>query len=136
MKLALSISICILILGCMQASPYTNLATPRADQRHWPNERDAIDTIILLNRRARYASSRPAAVKLYATFIRQCYAEASMLGADVDAGVRALNYLHKLHKQTKGKKAFWEDSLRVSKAKLPDTSPGHLPGLEPPEDYF
>ncbi len=134
MKRTLAI-LSFLLCGCIASSPYTRLAKPRADQKRWIDERAAIDAVIYCINSGKFASRRPMAVRNYASLLRQCYASASLLGQDVDAGVRALNYLHKIHQQSKGDKTLWDDALKLAKVKVNDDSPNHLPGIEPPEDY-
>ena len=124
-----------MVFGCAQPSKYTKLAKPRADQRRWIDERESIDAVIYCINGAKYATSRPFAVKNYASVIRQAYARASLLGQDVDAGVRALNYIKNVHKQAKGAKDLWDDALEYAKRRLDEDSPDHLPGIEPPQDY-
>ena len=71
----------------------------------------------------------------YASVIRQAYARASLLGQDVDAGVRAMNYIKNVHRQAKGDQALWDDALKTAKQKYDEDSSDYLPGIEPPQDY-
>ena len=131
------ILLAIILCGCATttSSSYTKQSKPRPDQRRWIDESAAIDGVAYCVNGAKFASSRPAAVKNYASLIRQCYATASLLGQDVDAGVRALNFIRSLHYQAKGDKTLWNDALELAKVKVSDDSPNFLPGIEPPQDY-
>ncbi len=131
------IMLVIVFCGCATttSSSYTKQSKPREDQRRWIDERAVIDSVVYCVNGAKFASSRPAAVKNYASLLRQCYAAASLLGQDVDAGVRALNFIHSIHYQAKGDKTLWNDALELAKVKVSEDSPNYLPGIEPPQDY-
>ena len=114
--------------------PLTREARPRHDQQNWLKEREAINNVVAFVEYAKYASRRPQALRDYALYIRVTYAHVSMGGNDVDAGVRALNYIHKIHLECGGSGKLWKDVLDLSRIMVND-SRGQPIGLEPPLDY-
>ena len=141
MRLILLILLAILC-GCATTSttsskkpvPLTREARPRHDQQNWLKEREAINNVVAFVEYAKYASRRPQALRDYALYIRVTYAHVSMGGNDVDAGVRALNYIHKIHLECGGSGKLWKDVLDLSRIMVND-SRGQPIGLEPPLDY-
>ena len=121
-----------LLLNSCARSPYTRAITPRADQLHWVDERRAIDKIAYFNCCLPFASKREKAQLGYANLLRQAYARASLDGKDVDAGIRVLNFLRRIHRQSGGTRAAWH--AVIEKAKAPRDAPG-LKGIPIPGDY-
>ena len=114
--------------------PLTRETRPRHDQQNWLKEREAINNVVAYVEYAKYASRRPQALRDYALYIRVTYAHVSMGGNDVDAGVRALNYIHKIHLDCGGSGKLWKDALDL--ARIMDKDGDKQPtGLEPPPDY-
>ncbi len=108
---------------------YTSETVPHLAQKHWVDERDVIITVTQCVPRLKYSSTRDEALERYAKGVRRWYAHASDNGKDVDAGVRALNYVHKIHKDAKGARSLWKKVLKEARA-LTDAD-----GLPPPEGY-
>ncbi len=114
--------------------PLTRETRPRHDQQNWLKEREAINNVVAFVEYAKYASRRPQALRDYALYIRVTYAHVSMGGNDVDAGVRALNYIHKIHLDCGGSGKLWKDALDL--ARIMDKDGDKQPtGLEPPPNY-
>ena len=84
------------LAGCFTTGQYTREAFPRADQKNWPDEVEVVDVVVRCVRTAEYTSSHTYAVREYAIFLRQTYGKCSEGGLDVDAGIRALNYIKKI----------------------------------------
>ena len=112
----------------------THEARPRHDQQNWLNEREAINNVVAFVEYAKYASRRPQALHDYALYVRVTYANVSMGGKDVDAGVRALNYIRKIHLECGGTGKYWKDVLDLSRI-MGNSSDKQPNGLEPPSDY-
>ena len=114
--------------------PLTRESRPRHDQQNWLKEREAINNVVAFVEYAKYASRRPQALRDYALYICVTYAHVSMGGNDVDAGVRALNYIHKIHLDCGGSGKLWKDALDL--ARIMDKDGDKQPtGLEPPPNY-
>ena len=115
-------------------TPLTRETHPRHDQQNWLKEREAINNVVAFVEYAKYASRRPQALRDYALYLRTTYAHVSMGGNDVDAGVRALNYIHKIHLDCGGSGKLWKDVLDLSRIMNSDSANQPV-GLEPPLDY-
>lgn len=114
--------------------PLTRETHPRHDQQNWVKEREAINNVVAYVEYAKYASRRPQALRDYALYIRVTYAHVSMGGNDVDAGVRALNYIHKIHLDCGGSGKLWKDVLDLARI-MGNDGGKQTTGLEPPPDY-
>ncbi len=114
--------------------PLTREAHPRHNQKRWLNQREAINNVVAFVEYAKYASRRPQALRDYALYVRVTYADVSMGGNDVDAGVRALNYIRKIHLDCGGSGKLWKDVLDLSRI-MGNSSDKQPNGLEPPPDY-
>ncbi len=114
--------------------PLTREIRPRHDQQNWLNERECIHNVVTFVEYAKYASRRPQTLRDYALYIRATYAHVSMGGNDVDAGVRALNYIHKIHLDCGGPGKLWKDVLELSRI-MDRGSNNQAVGLEPPPNY-
>ena len=132
-----------LLCGCATTKPgtspkkpvrLTHEARPRHNQQNWLDEREAINNVVAFVEYAKYVSRRPQALRDYALYVRVTYANVSMGGKDVDAGVRALNYIHKIHLDCGGSGKLWKDVLDLSRimGNGGDKQPN---GLEPPPDF-
>ena len=82
-------------------------------------------------RTAEYTSSHTYAVREYAIFLRQTYGKCSEGGIDVDAGIRALNYIKKIHHDAKGGRKLWREAMELARYEHEDENK-RMPGLPPP----
>lgn len=130
-----SIIVMLCAAACITVSNYTTEYRPRADQKKWPDEKEVINTVVKCVRMADYASLRTRAVREYALALRRWYAHVSMGGKDVDAGVRALNYVHKIHGDAHGGNELWRDALDLSRVHSDPHCDTGVPGIPPPLDY-
>ncbi|OQC12233.1 MAG: hypothetical protein BWX73_03068 [Lentisphaerae bacterium ADurb.Bin082] len=106
---------------------------PRHDQNRWVDENLVINTVVQCVNNADFASRRPAAVKEYATLLRLSYMRVSEGGVDVDAGVRALNFIYKIHRDANGDRKLWQDVVERAKDTTDDA--GRLLGLPIPPKF-
>ena len=130
--------ICLLLSGLWSgcqttAGGFTRSRDPRHDQNNWLDERLVINTVVQCVNNADFTSRRPLAIMEYATLLRMCYMTVSEGGVDVDAGVRALNFIHKIHRDARGDKKLWQNA--VKKAQDTTADHGRLPGLPIPAEY-
>ena len=125
--------IALLLAGCFTTggAKYTKEDFPRADQKHWPDELQVVDVVVRCVRTAEYTSSRNYAVREYALFLRQTYGKCSEGGLDADAGMRALNYIKKIHNDAKGGKKLWKEAMELA-CYEPEEEYKRMPGLPPP----
>lgn len=119
------------LAGCFTTGQYTREAFPRADQKYWPDEVEVVDVVVRCVRTAEYTSSHTYAVREYAIFLRQTYGKCSEGGLDVDAGIRALNYIKKIHHDAKGGKKLWREAMELACYEHKDENK-RMPGLPPP----
>ena len=119
------------LAGCFTTGQYTKEAFPRADQKHWPDEVEVVDVVVRCVRTAEYTSSHTYAVREYAIFLRQTYGKCSEGGLDVDAGIRALNYIKKIHHDAKGGRKLWREAMELARYEHEDENK-RMPGLPPP----
>ncbi|HOG51696.1 MAG TPA: hypothetical protein PKY10_13980 [Lentisphaeria bacterium] len=73
------------------------------------------------------------AIKEYATLLRVSYMRVSEGGVDVDAGVRALNFIYKIHRDANGDRKLWHDVVERAKDTTDDA--GRLLGLPIPPEF-
>lgn len=111
----------------------TNAHNPRHDQKRWLDENLVISTVVQCVNNADFASRRPMAVKEYATLLRLSYMRVSEGGVDVDAGVRALNFIYKIHRDANGDRKLWQDAVERAKDTTDDAR--RLPGLPIPTKF-
>ena len=126
-----------LLCGCVslpKGEGLTRETHPRHNQKRWLKEREVINNVVAYVEYSKYASRRPQALREYALYIRLSYANVSIGGQDVDAGVRALNYIHKIHAECGGSPKLWNDVLALSRI-LGEGDERQGTGLEPPPDY-
>lgn len=112
---------------------FTSEHNPRHDQNRWLDENLVINTVVQCVNNADFASRRPAAVKEYATLLRLSYMNVSEGGVDIDAGVRGLNFIYKIHRDANGDRKLWQDAVERAKDTTDDA--GRLPGLPIPPDF-
>lgn len=128
--------VCILTLLAVSCTTIpVESYTPRSNQQRWINESEARDTILDCIEGANFATRRPAAIRKYAMYMRMCYSYVSSIGADEDAGVRALNYMKHVHFEAKGSKKLWQEVLKLAKTHANDNDPKRLPGMQLPAQY-
>lgn len=125
----------VLMTGCISSGKYTHEHRPRSDQKRWPDEREVINTVVKIVNMSGYASLKPKALMEYALFLRRWYGTVSEGGNDVDAGIRALNYIKKIHNDAYGGGGLWREVLDKAKTEEDDGSGKRMPGLPPPVDY-
>ena len=130
---AIFASAVLALAGCMTSGgdKYTKEAFPRHDQKFWPDEVEVVDVVVRCVRVAEYTSSHSYAVRDYAIFLRQTYGKCSEGGLDVDAGIRALNYIKKIHSDAKGGRKLWREALELA-CYEPEDENKRMPGLPPP----
>lgn len=123
-----------LLAGCVStnAKKYTREDVPRHDQKRWPDELQVVDVVVRCVRTAEFSSSRKVAVREYAIFLRQVYGNCSEGGIDVDAGVRALNYIKKIHNDAHGGRKLWNEAFELAQYE-PEDEFKRMPGLPPPD---
>ena len=131
--ICLAAVVALLLAGCFTTggTKYTREDFPRPDQKHWPDELQVVDVVVRCVRTAEYTSSRTYAIREYAIFLRQTYGKCSEGGLDVDAGMRALNYIKKIHNDAKGGKALWKEAMKLASYD-PEEEYKRMPGLPPP----
>jgi hypothetical protein len=125
---------CLVVATCAgcRTSPYTHAVIPRPDQQRWMDERMVIEQLTECVYNASFASKRDAAILTYANLLRHVYGFASLGNRDIDAGVRALNFVHRVHRQASGSRALWVTVL--AEARAPQGTEG-LRGIPVPDDY-
>lgn len=124
---------CLLTACVSNPNALTSANNPRPDQSRWLDENLVINTVVQCVNNADFASRRPQAVKEYAGLLRICYMTVSEGGVDIDAGARALNFIHKIHRDANGDRKLWQDA--VERAKDTSNDAGRLPGLPIPPDF-
>ena len=127
----------LLVSSCAMLTPREKLTsdyTPREGQAVWFTD----DDLAVMARRiaacisaSEMVTDYQRAKHVYAEYLRVTYETISEKGADVDAGVRALNLIKRLHKQADGSSRLWEEALELAK-KTDDES---LKGLPVPPNY-
>jgi len=127
--------VCVMLFGfsCVAPSPYTREKTPRADQARWVDEGQVINEVVSHVNAAAFASSKKATVQKYADMLRYWYSFVSQMEEDPDAGIRALNFIHEVHRKAKGKKNLWLEA--IEQAKMGASKYDSRPGCPIPQDY-
>lgn len=136
-RLAAILCTTLLVSSCALLSPREKLTsdyTPREGQAVWFTDND----LTVMARRiascisaSEMVTDYQRAKHVYAEYMRLTYETISEKGADVDGGVRALNFIKRLHKQADGSSRLWKESVELAK-KTDDES---LKGLPIPPDY-
>ena len=128
----------VVLCGCITMSGggdgLTRESRPRHNQDRWLNEREVINNVVAYVEYSKYASRRPKVLQEYGLYLRMSYANVSVGGQDIDAGVRALNYIHKIHQECGGSQKFWNDALAMARL-MGNGDEKQGTGLEPPPGY-
>ena len=127
----------LLLSSCALLAPrekLTDAYTPREGQTVWFTD----DDLTVMARRiaacisaSEMVTDYQRAKHVYAEYLRVTYETISDKGADVDGGVRALNFIKRLHKQADGSSRLWKEALELAK-KTDDES---LKGLPIPPNF-
>lgn len=133
--LLLALAFCTACRSLSLSGPsYTSDSFPRENQQIWFTPDEITSTVRLVAScisASEMITDRPRAVRRYAEYLRLCYHAISLNGADVDAGIRALNFIHKLHRDADGSAKLWQDAVTLAQ----DTQDDSLPGIPLPAQY-
>lgn len=136
-KSTLCIALTAFMLSCNSITPknsYTTEHTKRDDQQIWFTHEEENITFRLVATciaAAEMATDYQRALRKYAEYLRLCYYNISQDSVDVDAGVRSLNFIKKLHKDADGPDKLWNEAVKLAKS-TQDTT---LLGKPIPKDY-
>jgi len=119
----------VLTAGCQALRGTPKPYAPRPDQTEWVDETAVISRVTRLIYEARFDSRRAQAERQYAALIRHWYTRVSRTGEDVDAGRRAVRYIHKIHRDAKGSRDLWKQVLSLARQPPPGQD-----GLVLPDD--
>ena len=102
-------------VGCQFLRSEVEPYTPRPDQTVWLDEPAVMALVSRFVYESRFESRRPLAERQYAALIRSCYTRVSVGGQDLDGGRRAVNFIHKIHRDAKGPRELWERVLESAR---------------------
>lgn len=119
----------VLASACRALPGRPKAYTPRPDQTEWVDEAAVISRVTRLIYEARFDSRRAQAERQYAALIRYWYTRVSRTGEDVDAGRRAVHYIHKIHRDAKGSRNLWKQVISLARRPPPGQD-----GLDLPDD--
>ena len=94
--------------GCTVINPVRKPYVPHPRQRAWVNEAAVINLVTRLVYDARFESRQEVTEMRYATVLRYWYKRCSVDGEDLDGGLRALNYIRKIHFDAGGDRKLWK----------------------------
>lgn len=106
-------------LGCQAWRGTPKPYTPRPDQQVWVDEAAVISLVTRFVYESRFESRRTVAERQYAALVRHWYARVSGMGEDRDGGRRAVNFIHKIHRDAKGSADLWERVLALARQPPP-----------------
>ncbi|MBN2448788.1 MAG: hypothetical protein JXR77_00280 [Lentisphaeria bacterium] len=110
----------LLLLGaCRIVNPVRQPYTPHAQQREWVDEVAVINVVTRLTMDAGFASRRALAEERYAALLRYWYKRTSLAGRDLEGGIRALNFIRKVHFDAKGDRKLWNRAVELAREPLP-----------------
>lgn len=128
---AVAITCCLfLAMGCSSTPRVKKPFGPHPEQRVWVDEAAVINLVTRLVYDAQFESRRHRAEERYAALLRYWYRETSQNGLDADAGIRALNYIRKIHADAGGKRRLWKRVVQLAKEPVPGQK-----GMPIPEDF-
>ncbi len=110
-------------------------AMPAPGQARWLDEDEAASTVFSCIEAYKFESQRQLAVRKYALYMRMTYSHISFMGADEDAGARALAFIRHIHFRSSGSKELWRQALAMAKARGEGGSALPLPGLPIPAGF-
>ena len=127
----------MLLVSCALLSPRERLTSdykPREGQAVWFTEEDL--TVMARRIAACISASEMVtdyqrAKRVYAEYLRLTYETISQKGEDMDAGVRALNLIKRLHHQADGTDRLWKEAVELAKS----TDDASLKGMPLPAIY-
>ena len=123
--------ICLWVLcGCASTPRVKKPYVPHPDQRVWVDEAAVINLVTRLVYDAQFESRRHRAEERYAALLRYWYHRTSQNGLDQDAGVRALNYIRKIHADAGGTRKLWKHVLELAREPVAGQK-----GMPVPEDF-
>ena len=108
---------------------------PATGQARWLDEDEAVNTVLSCIEAYSFESQRQLAVRKYALYMRMTYSHISFMGANEDAGARALAFIRYIHFGSKGSKDLWKQALAMAKATGDGGSSLPLPGLPIPAGF-
>ena len=123
------LSMLVVGLGCHSLRPVHQPYVPHPRQRVWVNEAAVINLVTRLVYDNHFESRQKQTELRYAAVLRYWYKHCSLDGADLDGGIRALNYIRKIHFDAGGDSKLWQRV--VERAKKPEPMQDGLP--IPPE---
>jgi hypothetical protein len=115
--------------GCALLPSRRPPVVPRPNQAQWLDEPVVISLVTRYVYESHFDSRRDRVERQYAARLQQWYAFASAGGKDVDGGQRAVNFVHKIHRDAKGSKELWKRVLSL--AQEPSTAGQDGPALPP-----
>lgn len=123
-----------ILAGCTSVeTQLTKQHFKREDQKIWftsDETQKTIDIVASCISAAEMITDYERAKIVYAHYLRLCYFNISQNGIDVDGGVRALNFIKKLHTDADGSKKLWRETVELAKEDNPD-----LPGIPIPAQF-
>lgn len=129
LPIPLALLLAVACAGCTLLPPRRGAVVPRPNQQHWLDEPVVISLVTRYVYECRFDSRRDRVERQYAARLQQWYAVASSAGKDADGGQRAVNFVHKIHRDAKGSRELWKRVLRL--AKEPGTAAQDGPALPP-----
>jgi len=118
-RFALAVLVLCLGTGCQALRGAPKPYTPRPDQKVWVDEPAVINMVTRLVYQSHFDSRQALAERQYAALIRYWYVRVSATGEDPDAGLRAVNFIHKIHLDAKGSRELWERVLSLARQPPP-----------------
>jgi len=94
--------------SCAVVKPVREPYVPHPRQRVWVNEAAVINLVTRLVYDANFGSRQEVTETRYAAVLRYWYKRCSVDGEDLDGGLRALNYIRKIHFDAGGDRKLWK----------------------------
>ena len=127
---------CLLLASCASLEEnggggLTRAHRRREGQARWVDERSVIESVAMCVTASDMPTGFHASRRKYAEVLRHWYFVASDGYADVDGGIRALNFIKKIHRDAEGGKSLWRDAVKLAR----DPQETGIPGKPIPAEY-
>jgi hypothetical protein len=119
LSLPLTVLIAGALAGCTLLHSLPHPVVPRPDQRQWLDEQAVISLVTRYVYECHFDSRRARVERQYASRLQQWYGLASSAGQDLDGGLRAVNFIHKIHRDAKGSRGLWMQVLSLARDPVP-----------------
>lgn len=112
---------CLLLVSCAsleegvgRGGGFTRSYQRRDGQARWVDEKSVIHSVAMCVTASEMSTGFHTSRRKYAEVMRHWYWVASSENTDVDGGIRALNFIKKIHRDAEGGKSLWRDAVKLA----------------------